>query len=349
LALAVRIEKGQRMETLNVAVVGCGIFGEVVSDSFAGYHGCRLTSVCDLDEKRAKKLAAKHGCECTTSVAEIAADERIEAVAVATPDFAHRDVCVALARAGKHIFVEKPLATSVTDAEAIVLAVRKAGVTCMVDFHNRYNPAIAAIKDRLASGEIGRPQAIFIRLSDRIEVATKWFNWASKSGPEWFLGSHIADLACWLFDAQPTRVFADGRKEVLASRGIDCYDTVQIHLSFPGGMATLETSWIMPEAWPMICDFSVSVQATAGRADANLTSHGVLVAGQRVEYPMILGKTPVAGQDFGFFKLPVRAFVDAVLAGEPAPIDVADGLKNVRIIEAAVKSIETGKAVGLNR
>ena len=95
----------------------------------------------------------------------------------------------------------------------------------------------------------------------------------------------------------------------------------------------------------MICDFSVSVQATAGRADANLTSHGVLVAGQRVEYPMILGKTPVAGQDFGFFKLPVRAFVDAVLAGEPAPIDVADGLKNVRIIEAAVRSIDSGKAV----
>ena len=333
------------MKTLNVGVVGCGIFGEVVADSFAGYHKCRLAAVCDLDEKRAKKLAAKHGCKHTTSVADITADARIEAVAVATPDFAHRDVCVALAEAGKHVFVEKPLATSVPDAEAIVAAVRKAGVTCMVDFHNRYNPAITAIKDRLASGRIGSPQAIFIRLSDRLEVATKWFAWAGRSGPEWFLGSHIADLACWLFDDYPTRIFADGRKDVLAARGIDCYDTVQIHLSFPRGMATLETSWIMPDSWPMICDFSVSVQATGGRADANLTSHGVAVAADRMEYPMILSRAAVGRQDFGFFKLPVRAFVDAVLDGRPSPIDAAEGLKNVKIIAAALRSIESGKVV----
>jgi predicted dehydrogenase len=337
------------MGMLNTGLVGCGIFGDVIADSLAGYHKCRLVSVCDLDEGRAKKLATKFGCDYTTSLADIAADERIRAVAVATPDFAHRDICVALAEAGKHIIVEKPLATSVADAEAIVAAVRKAGVTCMVDFHNRYHPALAAVKDKLTSGEIGSPQAILIRLSDRLEVATKWFDWASKSGPEWFLGSHVVDLACWLFGEDPLRVFADGRKDVLAARGIDCYDTVQMHLSFPSGMATLESSWIMPQTWPMVCDFTVSVQATAGRADANLTSHGATVAGgERLEYPMILAKTDVAGQDFGFFKLPVRAFVDAVLAGEPAPIDVADGLKNVKIIAAALRSIEERQVVELS-
>ena len=333
---------------MNVAVVGCGLFGEVIADSFANYHRCKLKAVCDLDEGRSKKLAEKYDCDATTSVEQIAADEHIEAVSVATPDFAHRDVCVTLAEAGKHILVEKPLATSIADAEAIVAAVRKGGVSCMVDFHNRYHPALTAIKESLQSGRIGSPQMIFARLSDRLEVATKWFDWAAKSGPEWFLASHLADVACWLFEAYPVRVFADGRKDVLASKGIDCFDSVQIHLSFPAGLATLETSWILPDSWPMVCDFSVSLQATAGRADADLTTHGTMVAAaERLDYPMFLGKAAIARQEFGFFRLPVRDFVRAILAGAPAPIDVSEGLKNVKIIAAAVRSIQTRKVVEL--
>ncbi len=336
------------MKELNVAAVGCGIFGEVVIDALGRYEKCKLVSVCDLDEKRAKQIATKYNCEHTLNVSDLAADKRIDAVAVSTPDFAHRDICIELAKAGKHLFVQKPLATSVTDAEAIVAAVSEAGVTCMVDFHNRYSPAVRSVKDRLTSGQIGSAQAMFIRLSDRIEVATKWFDWAGKSGPEWFLGSHIADLACWLFESDPVRVFADGRKDVLVGKGIDCYDSVQIHLSFPQGMATLETSWILPDSWPMVCDFSVSVQATNGRAEVACTSHGVTIASKdRIEYPGILGKTIVGDDEFGFFSLPVRDFVRAVLAGEPSPIDVTEGLKNVKIIAAALESIETGEAVAL--
>jgi len=334
------------MEKLNVAVVGCGIFGQVNADAYAGYHECDLIAVCDLNEQRAKKLADKHGCEYTTDVDQIASDSRIRAVGVATPDFAHRDVCVKLARAGKHIMVEKPLATSVADAEAIVDAVKKAGVVCMVDFHNRYSPALTAIKNRLTSGEIGSPQMMFVRLSDRLEVAAKWFDWSARSGPEWFLGSHIVDLACWMFDDWPVRVFADGRKDVLLAMGIDCYDSVQMHLSFPAGMATIETSWIMPDTWPMICDFSMSMQATNGRADAVLTSQGVTISGpKRYDYPMILGHIPIGEENFGFFQLPVHDFVRAVLAGRPAPVDVTEGLKNVKIIDAALRSIETKKVV----
>jgi len=99
---------------------------------------------------------------------------------------------------------------------------------------------------------IGRPQMMFARLSDRIEVATEWFSWSGRSGPEWFLGSHIADLICWLFGAYPRRVFAEGRKDVLASKGVDCYDAMQIHLSFPEGFAEQlsveERSWVSPSS-----------------------------------------------------------------------------------------------------
>ncbi len=335
-------------EALGVAVVGCGLFGEVHAAAYARFDRSRLVAVCDLDAERARRMARAYGCRACTSVAEIAADPAIEAVSVATPDFAHREVCVALAEAGKHILVEKPLATSVADAEAIAAAVGAAGVVGMVDFHNRYQPALRGVKDRLDRGELGRPQMMFARLSDRIEVATEWFAWSARTGPEWFLGSHLADVACWLFDGPPVRAFAEGRKDVLASRGIDCYDSMQIHLSFPAGFATLETSWILPASWPMICDFFVSLQTTEARADVDMSHQGSTIVGrERYEKPLVFGRTAVGDDEFGFFALPIRDFVRTVQDGSPPAMPIAEGVRNVKILAAAVQSAETGRPVDL--
>ena len=334
---------------LNVALVGCGIFGEVHASTYADFDGSRLLAVCDIDEDRAKAFADKFGGRACTSVDEIAADPDIQAVSVATPDFAHREVCLALLRAGKHLLVEKPLATNVADAQAIVDAADEAGVTAMVDFHNRYNPAFTPVKQRLVAGELGDPLMMFGRLSDRIEVAAEWFTWSGQTGPEWFLGSHLTDLACWLFDQLPVRVFAEGRKDVLAARGIDCYDSMHIHLSFPKGFATLETSWILPNTWPMVCDFYVSLQTAAARADVDLSQQGTTIADAK-EYarPFLYGKTPVGVEEFGFMSFPIREFVRAVRAGAASPVPLARGLENVKILAAALESVETRKAVELS-
>lgn len=335
-------------DTLNVAVVGCGIFGEVHVGTYADFDRSHLAAVCDIDEARAKSMADKYGCRACTSVDEIAADGSIDAVSVATPDFAHRDVCVALAKAGKHLLIEKPLATTVEDARAIADAVEAAGVQAMVDFHNRYNPALTAVKERLDGGEMGRPLMMFGRLSDRIEVATDWFSWSGRTGPEWFLGSHLSDVACWLFDQYPTRVYAEGRKDVLAARGVDCYDAMHMHLSFADGFATLENSWILPNTWPMVCDFFVSLQTTDARADVELINQGVTISdGKEYGRPFLYGKTPVGADEFGFMSFPIRAFVRSILDETPPPIPLDLGLKNVQLLAAAVQSAQTGQPVPL--
>jgi len=335
-------------DILNVAVVGCGIFGQIHAATYARFPQSRLLAVCDTDAVRARRLADQFGCRACTSVDQIAADPDIQAVSIATPDFAHRPAAEALAKAGKHILVEKPLATSVADAEAIAAAAGEAGVVAMVDFHNRYHPALAAVKQRLDGGEMGKPQMLFARLSDRIEVATQWFAWAGRSGPEWFLGSHLVDVACWLMGTRPVRVFAEGRKDVLAGRGIDCYDSMQIHLSFPESFATLETSWIMPDRWPMICDFTVSLQATKARADVDMNHQGVtIVDAKTYDRPMLFGRTAVGEDSFGFFAFPIHDFVRTVLSGGAPSMPVADGVANVRILAAAVESARSGKVVKL--
>ena len=337
------------MDRVDVAIVGCGIFCEVHAKAYRGFSQSNLVAVCDIDARRARQMAEKYACRYSTNIEEIACDPQIQAVSVVTPDFTHVEPCVVLAQAGKHLLIEKPLATSVADAEKIVAAVTKAGVICMVDFHNRYNPAFAPIKEQLDHGQLGRPQMMYVRLSDRIEVASEWFNWSGKSGPEWFLGSHIADLACWLFGELPVRVFADGQKEVLAGKGIDCYDSVQIHLSFAKGMATLETSWIVPNSWPAVCNFYASLQTTTGRADVELGKQATTIArADGFEWPFILGQTAIGAEEFGFFKLPIRDFVRAVARGAGSPIGVQEGLNNVRIIAAALESMRTKQVVELS-
>lgn len=333
---------------LNVALVGCGIFGEIHAATYRHFEHANLVAVCDIDDSRARDFASRYGGRPTTSVDEIAAAPDVQAVSVATPDFAHREVCESIVAAGKHLLVEKPLATTVEDARAIADAVSEAGVLGMVDFHNRYHPGLVPIKQRLDAGEMGRPQMLYARLSDRLEVATEWFAWSGQSGPEWFLGSHLADLACWLFDAWPTRVYAQGRNDVLRKRGIGCYDSVQMSLTFPEGFATLETSWIVPQEWPMLVDFVVSLQATNGRGDMTFGDQGSqLAAGGTYRRPMLSAKEPVDADEFGFLSLPIRRFVRAVLAETASPMPLEWGLKNVQILTAARESLDTTHVVDI--
>lgn len=336
------------MQPLPVAVVGCGLFGDIHVTTYAHFDQSDLVLVCDLDEKRAKATAEKFGCDYTTRVEDVADDKRVKAVSVVTPEFAHRDPCVMLAKSGKHIMVEKPLATSTEDAQAIVQAVKNAGVVGAIDFHNRYHPAFRAFQRRRFDGELGDVKMIFARLSDRLEVATQWFGWSGKSGPQWFLGSHLVDTACWLMDAEPVRVYADATKGVLSSQGIDCYDCVQIHLSFPGGMAVLETSWILPDSWPSVADFSVSIQTSTSRVDVQGSDHGMVLARPHsYRWPFLNGLMPIDEDDWGYFNLPIKDFVRAVNRGKDAPVSVEVGLKNVQIIEAALQSIEQHRVIEL--
>lgn len=336
------------MEPLPVAVVGCGIFGDIHATTYAHFDESELVLVCDLDEKRAKAAAEKYGCDYTTRVDDVASDKRVKAASIVTPEFAHRDPCVTLAKAGKHVFIEKPLATTNEDAAAIVNAVRDAGVVGGIDFHNRYHPAFRAFQKRRFAGELGDVKMIFARLSDRLEVATQWFGWSGKSGPQWFLGSHLVDTACWLMDAQPVRVFADATRGVLSSKGIDCYDCVQIHLTFPDGIATLETCWILPDSWPSVADFSVSIQTSTSRVDVQGSDHGMVLARPHsYRWPFLNGLTAIGEDDWGYFNLPIHDFVRAVNRGKPAPVPVEVGQKNVQIIEAALLSIQQREVIEL--
>src|SRR5690606_4209274 len=121
--------KGCGMERVGVALIGAGVFGERHAQAYSRHHAVEFVAVCDLNEERARAVAEHYGAHYATGdYRALLADPAVRAVSIALPDHLHREVAVAAAEAGKDILVEKPLATTVEDAEAIVAAAERAGV-----------------------------------------------------------------------------------------------------------------------------------------------------------------------------------------------------------------------------
>ena len=166
------------MTPIGCGVIGVGVFGENHCLAYSRLPGVKLAAVCDVNGARARAMAEKYGARAWyTDYQELLRDPAVQAVSIATPDFAHRAIALAAARAGKHILCEKPLATTAADAQEIVDAARAAGVKLMVDFHNRVNPPFVAARQSIEVGAIGRarvrlraPQQHHLRAHGDVEL-----------------------------------------------------------------------------------------------------------------------------------------------------------------------------------
>lgn len=334
------------MRKLKVAVVGTGLFGSIHVQAYAEHHRSELVIICDLNGKRARKLAKQYHCPCSTDYRDIAHMEEVEAVSIATPDFAHTAIALAMIRAGKHLLIEKPLATSTREALRIVEQAKKRDVRLMIDFHNRFSAPFVEAKRALDAGEIGAPVMGYARLSNRASVPLKMLSWASQSGPEWFLMPHIVDLMCWLVGAEATEVYATASKGILKSRGVDAYDAIQAQVKFANGaFVTFESAWILPDSSPSVIDFKVSLVGSIGAFNVQVDHQLIELWGRTVSHPFVTGRQDVHGETAGFMQLPMRHFVNALLDDKPFIVTGEDGLRATQIIESALKSVKSRRPV----
>ncbi|TXS48370.1 gfo/Idh/MocA family oxidoreductase [Streptomyces sp. uw30] len=201
------------VDTLGVAVVGFGWMGRVHTQSYARipHHFPQLSlrpqlvTVAEEVPGRAEEAAAQFGFASTTrDWRDVAADPRVQAVSITAPNFLHREIGVAMAEAGKHIWIEKPVGLTAEDARAVADAAAKAGVQSAVGFNYRNAPAVEAARELIASGEIGTVTHVRVRLfSDYAAHPQGALTWRYErerggSGVLGDLASHGADLARFL-------------------------------------------------------------------------------------------------------------------------------------------------------
>ncbi|MCX5040770.1 Gfo/Idh/MocA family protein [Streptomyces coelicoflavus] len=201
------------VDALGVAVVGFGWMGRVHTQAYARVRHHyphlplrpELVAVAEEVPGRAEEAAERFGfASATRDWREVAADPRVHAVSITAPNFLHREIAVAMAGAGKHIWIEKPVGLTARDARAVADAVAGAGVQGSVGFNYRNAPAVEAARDLIAAGEIGAVTHVRIRLfSDYAAHPEGALTWRFErerggSGVLGDLASHGADLARFL-------------------------------------------------------------------------------------------------------------------------------------------------------
>lgn len=339
------------MNKVRMGLIGTGMWGRIHAEAYHLHPAAELVAVHDADQARAKAFAEEFNVsKVCGSAYELAADRGVDAVAVVTPDFAHREAALAVINEGKPLLIEKPLATTVEDANAICEAAKAKGILAMVDFHNRFNPTYDSAKKRLLDGTLGDPRFIFMRHSNTQAVPLTMLSWAARSSSLWFLGSHSTDLVRWLFGCEAVEVYGACSYGVLRAKGLDVPDVWSYIIKFQnGGMATVENAWILPDTLAGYGDFRSEIIGSKGvyysRLQVPEVSEMYAESGhRRFDYVTYLD---IRGHRYGFTLQSILYFVDCLLKDEQPFITLEDGLANTRILCAVAESASTGQPIRL--
>src|SRR5919108_2971461 len=223
--------------SVRIGVAGLGYWGPNLARNFAAIEGCELAWCCDGSAAARERWApAFPGARFTGALDDLLADPDLDAVALATPVPTHGPLAERILRAGKHCFVEKPLAQSVADAERAVGAAAESGRLLMVGHLLEYHPGVGRLKEIAASGELG---AIHYLYTERLNLGVL----RADENALWSLGAHDVSVVLYLAGEEPDEVEARG--ECYMRPGIE--DVVFCFLRFPSGLAAhLHLSWLDP-------------------------------------------------------------------------------------------------------
>jgi predicted dehydrogenase len=241
-------------KALRFGLIGCGDIAERrVAPALASAEGSRLGAVARARPERAAEFAARHGAaRWYSDWRELVRDPEIDAVYVATPVHVHAEQAVAAARAGKHVLVEKPMALSVAECEAMVAAACEAGVRLGVAYYRHLYPAVGRLRELLASGELGSPVLAQVQAFEYFDPQDDhpraWLLDKARSGggPMMDFGCHRIEMLLDLFGpASHVRGFP--ARVRFRERAVE--DTCVAHLRFErGGEAVLSVSHAVREA-----------------------------------------------------------------------------------------------------
>jgi predicted dehydrogenase len=333
-------------EELRFGIVGTGTMARHHAAALTAYHRSSVTAWAARSAE-AEDLDRFGPARVYTDAEQLAADPEVDAIVVATPDFAHAEPALAALEAGKHLLVEKPLATRTDDAESILAAARRAGVKVMTIYNHRWVPAYWQAKERITADALGEPVLAYARKNDTIDVPTRMLSWASETSPAWFLSSHDIDLVCWYFESEPVEVFATAVHKVLRGLGIDTPDAIQAQVRFANGaVATFEACWTYPSTFPTMTDSFIGLILTDGVIHLDRKREQIEIASRdRFEYPRNLLINQVGGRPSGSVYAAVCHFVDAVLDGKEPLVTLESSVRVTHVLEAIHRSCERGAAV----
>jgi predicted dehydrogenase len=317
---------------VRLGVVGLGYWGPNLARNFDALPGCEVVWLCDgREEIRAKFQPIYRQAQFTGEIEELLNDETLDAIVLATPVPTHADLAVRVLDAGKHCFVEKPLALTVADAERAVEAAQRAGKVLMVGHLLQYHPGVNKLKELVDSGELGDIHYIYGNRLNLGQVRTE-------ENALWSLGAHDISVLLHLAGNEEPYEFSC-RGESYMTPGVE--DVVFGFMRFPSGMtAHLHLSWLDPHKERRFTVVGSKKMATFDDMDLE---RKVTIYDKQVgaDFKAVTGdiwspKLPTAEP----LRLECQHFLDSIENGAAPVSDGQSGLRVVRVLERLQEELE---------
>lgn len=309
-----------------MAVVGAGFWGNNHIRVLNGFPEVELVAVCDVDKRRADALSEKYGLRSYEDSISMYKNEEIDAVTICVWSSKLAEETIKALKMGKHVFVEKPMASSVSEARRVLKVAKATKLKLQVGFIERFNPAVRRVKKIIEDGVIGVP--IFA-------TARRVSRWPQRIGDVGVVKDaaiHDIDVLRFLFNEDPVSVYA--RVGCLWHERFE--DHAQIMLVFPSGKtALIEANWLTP--------YKVrKLVITGSEALVNLdyiTQEVTIETPRQTLTPKHEWEEPL--------KIELKHFIDCILNEVEPSVSGIDGLRALKIAEAALKSAAKGRVINI--
>lgn len=333
------------MDKVKIAVIGLGWFGEKHCEALSGIPHAELHALCTRNESRLKALAGTFGVRKTcTDYVKLLADPEVDAVSVVTMWDQHVAPTLAALSAGKHVFLEKPMASTAADCDQIVQAAQATSKHFMVGHICRFNPRYAAAKAAIAEGRIGQIVSMYARRNIPASVGASVL---PKIGPIIGDGVHDTDLMLWYSGARVVSAYAQTvnvRKFAHPDLGWTMYrfDT--------GAIGVLENNWFLPDSTAFQIDERMEIIGMDGSIHVHETHPNFSICDKTGWHSPDTTYWPLLhGVRAGALRAELSYFLQCVLEDrKPAVITPEESAAAVKACLAAEESAASGKVVQLS-
>jgi myo-inositol 2-dehydrogenase/D-chiro-inositol 1-dehydrogenase len=328
---------------LNIGVIGAGRIGRVHAGTVAyRIPEASVSAIADINPESAQAVAGMYGIpRVARDAGEILADRSIDAVLICSSTDTHSDLIVQAARAGKHIFCEKPIDHTLEKIDAALAAVQSAGVKLQIGFNRRFDPNYRRVRDGIDRGEIGTPHLLHIISRD---PGPPPISYVKVSGGMFLdMTIHDFDMARFLIGREVTEIYCAAGVRVDPAIGeAGDVDTAVIVLRFANGViGTIDNCRKAPYGY----DQRVEVLGSAGAIATGNCYPNTAVVSTADSIRRDLPLNFFMDRYVESFADELRAFVDAVINDKPTAVTGADGRAPVVMALAARKSYEEGRPV----
>lgn len=330
---------------VNIAVVGCGYWGPNLVRNFSSISECKMKKVCDTDVERLAYIKRLYSeVETVSEFEQVVGAPEIDAVAVATPVRFHFEMAMKSLQAGKHTFIEKPMASSVAECKELIEIAEKKNLILMVGHTFVYSTPVRKIKEIVDSGELGRIQYISARRLN-LGLLQKDINVA------WDLAPHDISIILYIMNETPVSVNCQGKAHV----NPDIEDVTSMTLNFArDGLATIQSSWLDPNKVREITFVGNKKMLVYNDVEP---IEKIKIYDKRVDIPSHYDTFAEFQYAYHYgdmyspylklvepLKVECQHFLDCIRTGRKAQSSGIEGIRIIQILEAASHSLQNGGA-----